>query len=64
MVRMLIVLVLALGPTAALATPTLELYGNEFRGWKGTEVTVFQSDRPAAPRLDPRDDRNALPFNP
>ena len=49
MARMLIVLVLALGPAAALATPTLELGGSEFRGWKGIEVTVFQSDRPAAP---------------
>ena len=64
MARTLIVLVLALGPAAALATPTLELGGPGYPGWKGIEVTVYQSDRPAASRPDPRDPRNALPFNP
>jgi hypothetical protein len=64
MKRLLITLLLALGPAAALATPTLELAGSELRGWKGIEITVYQSDTPPVSRADPRDDRDAYPFNP
>ena len=64
MTRMLIVLTLALGPAPAFATPTLELAGDEFRPWKGAEVTVYQSTRPNVSRADTRDDPNAYPFNP
>jgi hypothetical protein len=34
------------------------------RGWKGIEITVYQSDNPSVSRADPRDDRDAYPFNP
>jgi hypothetical protein len=63
MKHLLITFVLALGPAAALATPTLELAGNELRGWKGIEITVYQSDHQPS-HADPRDARDAYPFNP
>jgi hypothetical protein len=62
--QLLITVLLALGPAAAPATPTLELAGDELRGWKGIEITVYQSDPQPASHADPRDARDAYPFNP
>jgi hypothetical protein len=64
MARLLITLVLALGPAAGFATPTLELGGNELTGWKGIEITVYRSDTAPVSHADPRDARDAYPFNP
>jgi hypothetical protein len=64
MTRLIFALVLALGPAAAFATPTLELAGDELRGWKGIEITVYRSNSAPASHADPRDARDAYPFNP
>ena len=61
MQRTLVALALALGATAASATPTLELYGDERNGWKQLEMTVYQS---SGQRKDYRDPRNDYPWNP
>ena len=62
MARIPIVLALAFAATAASATPTLELSGAEWQGWKGTEVTVYQSSPPQAARPAGHDAPDAYPF--
>jgi hypothetical protein len=48
--------------TAASATPTLELSGAEWQGWKGAEVTVYRSSPPQAARPAGHDAAGAHPF--
>ncbi len=64
MKRTLIALALSLGTTAALATPTLDLYGDGVQGWKRVEGTIYQSDVRAAAGTNMRDPRDYQPFNP
>jgi hypothetical protein len=59
MTRILIALALTLGTSAAAATPTLELSGDEFRSWKRAEGTVYQADTQASVA---RESRHDYPF--
>jgi hypothetical protein len=56
MKRTLLALALALGTTAAVATPTLQLSGDELRSFKRAEGTVYQADTQARDAREPRHD--------